>query len=248
MVMWIGVFFMIVTCPNCLTKFNFPDSQGRPNTKLRCSVCKHIFPLIQEEQKLSFNTVNSSKSSSGGEKKKKWSSTKKLLLLFILLTLTAGIYAWYTYPQLKDVVQHFLFSEKKEEPTDLISLIALRDVVQYNINNEKLGNISVIEGKVVNGFSDPRELIRLEASLYDKNGKLLVSKEQLAGTSVSLFQLQVLGEQELERALTNKIDILANNTNIPPKGEVPFMIVFYNPPDNAAEFGVKVIDARLPPK
>lgn len=182
------------------------------------------------------------------KKKKKLNLTKKLFLVLFLLLLAAGVYGFINYPILTYKIQTFFSSEKKEEPVDLISLIALRDVVQYNINNEKLGNISVIEGKVVNGFSEPRELIRLEASLYDKNGKLLVSKQQLAGTSVSLFQLQVLGEQELERALTNKIDILANNTNIPPKGEVPFMIVFYNPPDNAAEFGVKVIDARLPPK
>lgn len=235
---------MIVTCPNCLTKFNFPDNQAKPNTKLRCSVCKYVFPLIQEEQNLSLNSV---KSLDSPKKKKKWSFTKKLLLLLSILTIIAGCYAWFTFPQVKNIAQRFLSSEKKEEPTDLISLIALRDVVQYNINNEKLGNVSVIEGKVVNGFSEPRELIRLEASLYDKNGKLLISKEQLAGTTVSLFQLQVLGEQELERALTNKIDILANNTNIPPKGEVPFMIVFYNPPDNAAEFGVKIIDACLPP-
>ena len=65
---------------------------------------------------------------------------------------------------------------------------------------------------------------------------------------MSLFQLQVLGEQELEQALANKIDIMATNTNVLPGGEVPFMVVFYSPPDNAAEYGVKVIDARIPPE
>lgn len=241
---------MIVTCPNCLTKFNFPDDQARSNTKLRCSVCKYIFPLVKEDSpNTPLNNFDLSLDDTPKEKKKtKKSATKKLLLVLLLLIIIAGGYSFITYPDLTYKIQTIFSSDKKEEPVDLISLIALRDVVQYNITNEKLGNISVIEGKVVNGFSEPRELIRLEASLYDKNGTLLVSKQQLAGTSVSLFQLQVLGEQELERALTNKIDILANNTNVPPKGEVPFMIVFYNPPDNAAEFGVKVIDARLPPK
>jgi translation elongation factor EF-G len=61
-----------------------------------------------------------------------------------------------------------------------------------------------------------------------------------------LFQLQVLGEQDIEQALANKIDIMATNTNVLPGGEVPFMVVFYSPPDNAAEFGVKVIDAKVP--
>ena len=137
---------------------------------------------------------------------------------------------------------------KKQDPVDLVKNIALRGVRQYNISNEKLGNISVVEGKVVNGFNQPRELIRIEASLYDAAGNALVSKQQLAGTSLSLFQLQVLGEQELEQALANKIDIMATNTNVLPGGEVPFMVVFYSPPDNAAEYGVKVIDARIPPE
>ena len=131
-------------------------------------------------------------------------------------------------------------------PVELVKNIALRGVRQYNISNEKLGNISVVEGKVVNGFNQPRELIRIEASLYDSAGNALVSKQQLAGTSLSLFQLQVLGEQDIEQALANKIDIMATNTNVLPGGEVPFMVVFYSPPDNAAEFGVKVIDARIP--
>ena len=56
------------------------------------------------------------------------------------------------------------------------------------------------------------------------------------------------GEQDIEQALANKIDIMATNTNVLPGGEVPFMVVFYSPPDNAAEFGVKVIDARIPPE
>ena len=106
----------------------------------------------------------------------------------------------------------------------------------------------VFEGKVVNGFNSPREFIRVEGTLYDKDGKALLSKEQLAGTSVSFFQLQVLSEKELEQALANKIDVLTHNTNVAPEGEVPFMVVFYNPPEDAVEFGLKVSDAKLPPE
>ena len=36
---------MIVTCPNCSTKFNLPETQAAPGAKLRCSVCKHVFQL-----------------------------------------------------------------------------------------------------------------------------------------------------------------------------------------------------------
>ncbi len=239
---------MIITCPNCKTQFNLPETQIISNSKLRCSICKHVFPLPENNnihhQKTDLNlAVDTSR-----QPKKSKKTFKKILILILIIVVSAVIYSVLNFPQSNDFIQKLLSSKKEEQPADLTHLIALNGVVQYNINNEKIGNISVIEGKVVNGFPDPRELIRLEASLYDKKGNVLISKQQLAGTSVSLFQLQVLGEQELEHALTNKIDILANNTNIPEKGEVPFMIVFYNPPENATEFGVKVIDARLPPK
>ena len=226
---------MIVTCPNCSTKFNLPETQAAPGAKLRCSVCKHVFQLsdgvkpaeIRMEPDLSL----SSPSLSMPPKKK------------------GGIWGWVlTLLPLFDTVKEMIAPPKKQDPVELVKNIALRGVRQYNISNEKLGNISVVEGKVVNGFNQPRELIRIEASLYDSAGNALVSKQQLAGTSLSLFQLQVLGEQDIEQALANKIDIMATNTNVLPGGEVPFMVVFYSPPDNAAEFGVKVIDARIPPE
>ena len=130
---------------------------------------------------------------------------------------------------------------------DMISRITFRGVRQYTLVNEKIGSIIVIEGEAVNGFSEPRELIRIEASLFDKNSKLLDKKQQMAGTSVSLFQLQVLGEKELEQALGNRIEILSNNTNVSPGGKVPFMIVFFKPSEAVTEFGVTVIDAKTPP-
>ena len=61
---------------------------------------------------------------------------------------------------------------------------------------------------------------------------------------LSLFQLQVLSEKEMESFLNNKVEILTNNTNVMRGGEVPFMVLFYAPPEGVAEFGVRIVDAR----
>jgi hypothetical protein len=127
-----------------------------------------------------------------------------------------------------------------------VEKLTMRNVRQYYVTNEKIGPISVIEGKAVNGFPTPRELIEVEAALYGQDKNALVSKKQYAGASLSLFQLQVLGEKELDAFINNKLEVLANNTNIPPGGEVPFMVLFYNPPPTVTEFGVKIVDAREP--
>lgn len=248
---------MIVTCPNCSTRFNLPDDQSRPGAKMRCSVCKHVFaletpesvapvaePLTEESMNLDFG---------GSAPKAKKSSKKrpvlKILLALVLLLGAGGAGAWFFAPELVTSLIPGLKSGSAQPPSaeDLISRISLNDVRQYQVTNEKTGPLTVIEGKTVNGFNVPRELIRVEAALYDKDGRVLTSKQQLAGNAVSLFQLQVLGEQELEQALSNKLGVLTYNTNVPPGGEVPFMIVFYNPPEAANEFGIKVVDARIPP-
>jgi predicted Zn finger-like uncharacterized protein len=36
---------MIVQCPNCSTKFKFPDDKIKPGVKVRCSKCKNVFEL-----------------------------------------------------------------------------------------------------------------------------------------------------------------------------------------------------------
>ncbi len=131
------------------------------------------------------------------------------------------------------------------EPIDRIGLLELRDMRQYIVTNEKVGKIAVVEGNVYNGFDKARGSINLEASLYDANKKLLFSKSQLAGTSVSLFQLQVLDQAELQASLTDAQSVLLNNSNVAPGSSVPFMILFYAPPESANEFGVRVTSADI---
>lgn len=267
---------MIVSCPNCSTKYSLPDESARPGAKARCTVCKHVFPLPRaaaDESEFSLrvgapdNTAprnpddlsdiigkstgyNLDEVAAPAKPKDEAKSRPRIVMwlgVAVLALALAGGGAWYFMPS--------LFGEKEQTPppnqpskADLIRNFDLHNVRQYYVNNEKVGQVTVIEGKVVNRFSSPRELIKLEASLHDKDGNVLVSKQQLCGTTASLFHLQVLSEQELEAALNNKIDILTNNTNVPPNGEVPFMIVFYNPPSTVAEWVINVVDARMPPE
>lgn len=259
---------MIVTCPKCSTRYNLPDAAAKPDAKARCTVCKHVFSLAEVvAPSVGGQTPGLDAASASGSdvsdiigevkgynldatppkpEEKKRKRTSLVVALVMLLLVGAGAGAWKFWPRGADKAVDE--AAQKLAASEQIKNIALRNVRQYYINNEKLGQVSVIEGRVVNNFTSPRELIKVEASLYDKNGATVVSKTQLCGTTVSLFHLQVLGEQELETALNNKIDILTNNTNIPSAGEVPFMVVFYNPPSTVTEFGVKVVEARTPPE
>jgi predicted Zn finger-like uncharacterized protein len=136
---------------------------------------------------------------------------------------------------------------EEKKPEDTSKNLALIGVRQYMVDNTKVGNLFVIEGKVKNNFTTPKEYIKIEASLFDDKGATLATKQIVAGNTVSYFQLQSLGNEELETALTSQVGILTNNVGVRPGGEVPFMIVFYNPAESLQEFGVKVVEAKDPP-
>ncbi|HIU17599.1 MAG TPA: zinc-ribbon domain-containing protein [Candidatus Avidesulfovibrio excrementigallinarum] len=259
---------MIVVCPNCWTRFNLPDAQAKAGVRLRCSVCKHVFALSESSEpdphlldnnngragQTSGRPSMTGKVAAGSsamdgrlsiampQRKRSGSVAKWFFILLLVLLCAGGGYFLYVSP----LPGFDLFGRQSAPSADLVSKIELVNVRQYPVSNEQVGNLTVIEGKVVNRFEEPREMIRLEASLYDKDNKVVATKQQLAGNAVSLFQLQVLSEQELEQTLANKLGVLTNNTNVPAGGEVPFMIVFCKPPASATEIGVKVVDARLP--
>ncbi|WP_418764975.1 DUF3426 domain-containing protein [Mailhella sp.] len=132
------------------------------------------------------------------------------------------------------------------DPVSLVSELELRDVRQYQVKNEKAGNLVIIEGKVKNNFPAPREFIKLEAELYDANGNKLVSQQQLAGNSMSSFQLELLDKDELDKVLNNKLDIVEANTNVLPGNEVPFTVIFVNPPAEASDYKVRIVEASIP--
>lgn len=184
--------------------------------------------------------------------RKKSSVLPRLMSFLVCVALAAGCgWLWQSthyLDGLKGLVAPYLGLEMGDpsDPVSLVSELELRDVRQYQVKNEKVGNLVIIEGKVKNNFPAPRELIRLEAELYDANGNKLVAQQQLAGNSMSSFQLELLDKDELDKVLNNKLDIVEANTNVLPGNEVPFTVVFVNPPAEASDYKVRIAEASIP--
>jgi len=158
-----------------------------------------------------------------------------ILSLSFLIILTA---------EANSYVSNDLFFVSKNLQNFLVENISLEHVRQYFVTNEKIGNIFVVEGKAVNRFNKTTKFIKLRATLYDDHGKIFKSKNFYCGNTVSLFQLQVLTQEEIEASLNAKLGILTNNISIKPGGSTPFMVIFYAPPENVQEFGLEVIDVK----
>ena len=178
-------------------------------------------------------------------------------LLLCLAIIGGGIWAWQNTNYLdgikalfeqKDAVQVTQVAATADSATEgsAIAKLELLDVTQYQVKNEKIGRLVVIEGKVRNNFSDARELISLEAELHDKDGKVLATRRQIAGISLSPFQLELLDKTELENTLNRKLDIITSNINVMPGAEVPFTVVFSDIPAGASDYKVRIVEAAIP--
>lgn len=263
---------MIVTCPSCETKFAIPDAVYAPGRKARCSNCTHVFPLPELAPDPSppvFSVPEPLESIDPpsdelppyvdevigmSDEELELPPRPKNKIKYVALALAALIclggigYGGYFLLKLwrSDDVSTAKSPDAAQQ--ELVKNLALANVRQYMItNNERIGRMAVVEGKVINNFTTPKELIRVEVTLYDNKGGVLAVRQQYSGVTLSLFQLQVLSKEELTKALDNRIEILTNNVNIQPGGEVPFMAVFFDPPQGALEFGVKIIDVKDPP-
>ncbi|WP_319582496.1 DUF3426 domain-containing protein [uncultured Pseudodesulfovibrio sp.] len=194
-------------------------------------------------------------------------SRKSLGCLVILLVLAVGIGAaiyfrvWtYMGVDVADMLKNVpfvgqMFMEETgggeaaapgESPAERVRKIELKNVKQYYVANEKVGNLFVVEGKAVNKFSKPKERIKVEVILYDAANNVLTSQSFLCGNVLSQFQLQVQTEKEITDGLASDVGILSNNTFIRPGASTPFMAVFFAPPEGVKEFMVKVVDVGDP--
>ena len=337
---------MNVTCPQCGTVYRLPEDNVKPGVKLRCSVCRHIFLLPMQTDRvgngdgglsLNFEAGPGSEQSHGRSELDFSSGTEKFACqeksgldlgirkegraeelgnassselslksshaggldlslednaahgssqglqlsgdsprgsshlddlelpkarrprfqglfttLLCIVIVASGWWMWENTPYLngfKQLISPYTSGDSlNTEPASPVAGLELRDVRQYAVKNKKIGDLVVIEGKVHNGAPSAREFIRLEASLYDAQGAVLSSQKQLAGTSMSPFQLEVLDKEELENALNSRLDIVSANMNVQSGSEVPFIVVFTDIPEGASDFKVRIIEAELPEK
>lgn len=265
---------MILSCPECNTKYRVRDDLIDPEgSEVKCSRCGHRFTAFPDqegpgpedsgqvdEEGVQSEAVQDSDQGESGEEVsfdlEQRVSFKKLplnrtVLLLIVLLLVCAVGAFLLFPGLKGMLpfgaspeQEKSVSQKTNVPEGSIEDIGLQDVRQYMVQNEKIGQVLVIEGKAVNNSQAPKEMIKIQATLFDAQGQVLSQREFLAGNTVSLFQLQVLSQDALSSALESRVGILTNNTDIAPEEDVMFMTTFTNPPENLAEFSLKIIQAE----
>lgn len=209
---------------------------------------------LEDGEDLSFNLDSKPKGKRGSRAKSGRKSSPVLLLVLFLVA--AGAVGYLYWDDLKSMLPFLGEEEAPEEaapvpeepaPGTPFQFSFSQDLNHFFMDNTKIGRIFVIQGMVVNDYDTPKSLIKLEAQILDEQGNVIESKTQLIGNTVTYYQLETFSQEELENAINHDMGVSSHNINVPHGGEVPFVFVFYNPPEElVSEFMLRVVEAKNP--
>ncbi len=168
--------------------------------------------------------------------------SKPLVVLLILALLAGGSYGTYVLLDFMNIEIPFIsdyIKPKVADPTGSLKIDTL-DVNSKFMLNVKEGKLFVITGRVKNGYSDVRRFISINGKLYTK-GKILFQTETVfCGNVLSDIELSNIELEAIKKRLSNRVGDNNSNMQIKPGGELPFMIIFSNLPDDLEEFSIEV--------
>ncbi|MBI5048862.1 MAG: zinc-ribbon domain-containing protein [Deltaproteobacteria bacterium] len=104
----------------------------------------------------------------------------------------------------------------------------------YYINSTSLGRLFVIEGKLVSNLNVLQEVQGIHGIIFDKSGKQIKDAWVAPGRIISQDELKNISAADLGKRFKDR------KGTMPPRGTVPFMIVFQSVSEELAEFSVEI--------
>jgi predicted Zn finger-like uncharacterized protein len=114
------------------------------------------------------------------------------------------------------------------------------DINSRFVENDKMGKIFVITGKVKNGYSTARGFIQVTGKIYTKDKALAKTETIYCGNIISDADLAVADAAMIQQRLQNRSGDNGINQKVLPGNVISFMIIFTNLPSNLDEFTTEV--------
>lgn len=113
---------------------------------------------------------------------------------------------------------------QKNAASAQVRLLNVRQRFIYNTALER--NIRIIEGTAENQTKKTISRLKVIGELYDANTKMMNAKMSLCGNIVSDEILGSINEEAIQFKMAHSVDM--PSSPVPPRGQLPFMIVFTN--------------------
>lgn len=181
--------------------------------------------------------------------KRKGVSTPLLVVLIVALAAGGG-YLGYTLLKGGDIRIPFLESligangPEMADPGN-VRITLLEDAIKGEfVDNRTAGRVFMIKGKIKNDYPEMRSFIQVKGVLYNKNGKVARNETAYCGNVLSATELQTLGIEAVKRRLGNRFGDNKSNFRVSRGKVLPFMLVFFDIPQDLGEFSVEVVGSR----
>jgi len=202
--------------------------------------------ILREEKTMAFggekekNALEEALYEQAPTEKKSGKGKQAGLLILLVVVLLAGaiwmfsgkvMHAVKSIPVVGTAVKSLISAEKD---------VNLVDVRTRLVENKKIGkSVRVIEGTAVNASTHTISRIKIAAQLQDAGGAELISMESFAGNILTDDKLENLDAGAIKAALQSSKGV---QEKIPPKGQVPFMIVFAGEPAGVFKMSITTTD------
>ena len=161
-------------------------------------------------------------------------------ILLILLIICGGGYGGLYYLDQKGIKLEELpyVGTLFAKPGEIITNEATWSQTFYE--NADAGTLLVVTGKVENKFSHNRSYISVTGELLSANQNVVKSETVFCGNILEKSELETATLADIKKHLNKRRGDKNANMNVKPGAIVPFMVVFSDLPNNAAEFRVKI--------
>jgi hypothetical protein len=123
------------------------------------------------------------------------------------------------------------------------AVIDVGNLKGYLTKKNSGGPLYVIKGTVTNVGEALSSGIRIEATLLGRDNQAVVKNGAFAGNVIDDSQISHMSRDRIENILGMRYGDGGVNRDIPGGKTLPFMVVFFDPPEGVESFRVKAIDA-----
>ncbi len=114
--------------------------------------------------------------------------------------------------------------------------VDIETVKGYYAENKNFGKFFVIEATIKNISGEPQGVRAVTGLLYNAKGVKIAGRSVAPGRVVSAEDLKNLSKEDLLKPFKDP-----SGGTLPPKGTVPVMIPFTDPPEGVSEYGIDII-------
>lgn len=118
----------------------------------------------------------------------------------------------------------------------------VRNLIGYYEPRTAAGNLFVIKGQVANMGRTRKSGIRVHAELLDGKDQPVAARTSYAGNVLPGETLRTASREKIEEALSNRFGDKLVNMDIAPGKSVPFMVVFFNAPEEIGAYRLEAKD------